>query len=119
DRIIQANPQMMAHTLADYVQPDVEADAVIDGAQIDEVLRSILVDTDDNDESMAVGMDGTYQIGLLKGHAVPVEKVRFIGKNARKRYREEQIELITAEIERLGEVKEEIRADIHALEEKV
>src|SRR5699024_3776423 len=27
DRIIQVNPQMMAHTLADYVQPDVEADA--------------------------------------------------------------------------------------------
>jgi uncharacterized protein (TIGR02680 family) len=118
DRIIQPNPQMMAHTLADYLYPDTDETQAIPGAQIDEVLRSILVEADATDEMM-IRTDGTYQIGLLEGHAVPVEKVRFIGKNARERYREEQMEQITDDIVRLEEEKRKLAGEIADSEELI
>ncbi|MFD1037074.1 TIGR02680 family protein [Virgibacillus byunsanensis] len=104
DRIIQPNPNMMAHTLADYLQPDVDGEGAISSATIDEVLRSILVDGQSDGQALTIKEDGSYQIGLIHGHAVPIERVRFIGRSARKRYRMEKIEQITGEI---GECKAE------------
>src|SRR5690625_5555172 len=97
-RILRSNPQMMAHTLADYLRPDVGEDDVVSGSAVDEVLRSVLVDANGEGAETTIGIDGTYKIGLLSGHAIPVKTVRFIGKKARQRYREEQIELISVEI---------------------
>ncbi len=119
DRILQPKAHMMAHTLADYLRPDVGEDDLIAGSTVDEVLRSILVDADGENSETTIGIDGTYKIGLLSGHAVPVESVRFIGKNARQRYREEQIKLITAEIEHLSKEVGEIFAEIEGLQEKI
>ncbi|MEI3614030.1 TIGR02680 family protein [Pseudogracilibacillus sp. SO30301A] len=118
DRVFQPNPQMMAHTLADYLFPDVDEHTKVEASRIDEVLRSILVESDEA-EGITIRVDGTYKIGSVEGHAVPVETVRFIGKNARKRYREEQIERITAEIERLNKNEQHVQKAILALEEKV
>ncbi|GGA66841.1 TIGR02680 family protein [Ornithinibacillus halotolerans] len=101
DRVIIPQPNMMAHTLADYLIPDLAEDSTISPVLVDEVLRSILVDEGDTGSGFSIHEDGTYQIGLLHGHAVEVESVRFIGRNARKRYREEQIATITAEIDEL------------------
>lgn len=103
DKVIQPNPQLMAHTLADYLQPDVDESQSVSQAHIEEVLQSIIVDEIGMGESTVIRTDGTYTIGLLKGHAVPVEAVRFIGKNARKRYRLEQIALLTEEISKINE----------------
>jgi len=119
DRIMKPNPQMMAHTLADYLQPDVDDEAQVSAMYIDEVLRSVLVGEEETDGVTSISIDGTYKIGLLSGHAVPVENVRFIGKNARKRYREEQIVLITAEIDRLFQEGEQVLSEIEQLQEKI
>lgn len=118
DRVIQAKPNMMAYTLAEYLIPDVEPDALVSSVKIDEVLRSILVDGE-NDNDVAIHEDGTYQIGIIQGHAVPVENVRFIGRNARKRYREEQIALITAAIEELQNEQREIENQTTILKEEI
>ncbi|TFJ94288.1 TIGR02680 family protein [Lentibacillus salicampi] len=114
DRILEATPNMMAHTLADYLQPDLDDKATVSEVRVDEVLRSILVD-DDTADSVVINGDGTYQIGLMRGHAVRVEQVRFIGRNARKRYRQQQIEQLTAEIEALETEKQTVEQDIDAL----
>ena len=99
DRVLVPAPKMLAHTLADYLKPDVPEDSPVSRETVDEILLSILVD--DRSEAavpFAVREDGSYEIGLLKGHAVPVDSVRFIGKTARKRFREEQILRLTEEI---------------------
>src|SRR5699024_8569903 len=113
DRILEASPHMMAHTLADYLQPDLDDDSALSPVKVDEVLRSILVD--DDADSAAINGDGTYRIGLMHGHAVPVEQVRFIGRNARKRYRQEQIDQLLAEIETLEAEKQTAEQAIEAL----
>lgn len=119
DRLIRPNPQMMAHTLADYLVPDIEESSAVSAAQIDDVLRSILIESDGAEDMLTISTDGTYTIGLLAGHAVPVNEVHFIGKNARKRYREAQIAKITAEIAVLVEQIQQVDSVIQGLEGKV
>src|SRR5699024_6869936 len=111
-------PQMMAHTLADYLMPDVKEESNVSSEQIDDVLRSILIEHDQAEEAIAINTDGTYTIGLIEGHAVPVEDVHFIGRSARKRYREAQIEQISAQIEVLTEEINRFTTEIYNLEEK-
>src|SRR5699024_5404729 len=69
-------------------------------------------------EAIAINTDGTYTIGLIEGHAVPVEEVHFIGRSARKRYREAQIEQISTQIEVLTEEINHLTTEIYNLEEK-
>ncbi|MDY0405019.1 TIGR02680 family protein [Virgibacillus sp. 179-BFC.A HS] len=119
DRVIQPNPNMMAHTLADYLVPDVSADSGISPAMIDDVLRSVRVEDDEMDAGLVIQENGTYRIGLLQGHAVEVEAVRFIGKNARKRYRQQQIAAIEQEIDVLEANQKEISDKINLLTRKI
>src|SRR5690625_4147374 len=119
DRVIKPNPQMMAHTLADYLVPDIDETSPVSAIQIDDVLRSILIDSEEAEDTIAIGADGTYTIGLLAGHAVPVEAVHFIGRNARNRYREEQLAQSTTEIDLLAEQEQQIHANIQLLQEKI
>lgn len=119
DRMIKPNPQLMAHTLADYLQPDVDDDADVPAEKIMEVLQSILVADNGAKETIVVKTDGTYQLGLLEGHAVPVDKVRYIGRTARRRHREEQITLLNTEIEQLKDEAADVRLEISRLKEKI
>ncbi|MFS8631099.1 MAG: hypothetical protein LOD92_08095, partial [Bacillales bacterium] len=119
DRMIKPNPQLMAHTLADYLQPDVDDDADVPAEKIMEVLQSILVADNGAKETIVVKTDGTYQLGLLEGHAVPVDKVRYIGRTARRRHREEQITLLNTEIEQLKDEAADVRVEISRLKEKI
>lgn len=98
DRILTPNPQIMAYTLADILKPDLDDNATLSNEQVDQILRSILID-ESNREALSISEKGYYSIGLMTGHAIPVESVRFIGKNARKRYRDSQIEQLNVSIE--------------------
>ncbi|CDO03317.1 chromosome segregation protein SMC [Oceanobacillus picturae] len=118
DRIIKADPHMMAHTLRDYLTPDLAAERQVSSELIDEVLRSILVD-EEVEGKISIQENGSYTIGIVHGHAVPVKSVRFIGKNARKRYREEQITRLEEEITGLNSNYQSIEQHVHALSEKV
>ncbi|GAA0589967.1 TIGR02680 family protein [Virgibacillus siamensis] len=117
DRIIRAQPNMMAHTLADYLTPDDSQS--VSAVKIDEVLRSILVDGETDGDAAVVHSNGTYRVGLMQGHAVPVEQVRFIGKAARERFRQEQIAAITSEIEDLKREKKQVLHEIGTLQTEI
>lgn len=118
DRILKANPNMMAYTLADLLKPDTAADGDVSAIKVDEILRSILVDAE-SEEDVAIHEDGTYKIGLINGHAVPVDKVRFIGRNARRRYREEQITLLSREIETLENEQHGVKEQVTLLNKEI
>ncbi|SFC09454.1 TIGR02680 family protein [Alkalibacterium subtropicum] len=97
DRVLRPDPQLMAYTLADFLKPDLDTASEVTESQVDDVLRSILID-DSSSKVLSLSEDGRYTIGPLVGHAVPVESVRFIGSHARERYREEQIVRIQKEL---------------------
>lgn len=117
DRILRPNPQLMAYTLSEFLQPDVSETSVT-AEFVEQILLSILIDESD-EQVLSISEKGHYSIGLLKGHAVPVETVRFIGKNARKRYREEQIRLLEEQIQSEKQELEKIETDIERNESSI
>lgn len=118
DRVIRPDPQVMAHTLADYLIPDLNETSPLSAVKVDEVLRSILVDGGRGSKTSLNQIDGTYHIGLLEGCATEIDRVKFIGKTARQRYREEQIELVLLEIEAFEQELKEMRTVIASLQQE-
>jgi uncharacterized protein (TIGR02680 family) len=107
DKILVPHPQLFQHTLADLlVATPVEGSGVTEGTIIN-VLQSILLE-DRGDSQAVVRKDGSYQMALLEGRAPSEEAARFIGHEARKRYRQKMIEKLTEELK----VLEEIQADL-------
>ncbi|WP_036145600.1 TIGR02680 family protein [Lysinibacillus sp. BF-4] len=100
DAVLLSNPKLLDFTLADFLQPDVE-DKSVPIALIDEILRSIPVETTINE--FAIDVKGFYRMGLIKGHAPSHGPARFIGRTSRKRYQEEQILRKKQLIEQLNE----------------
>jgi len=115
DRILIPEPQMMAHTLADYLKPDMDHDNKVSKSLVEAVLQSIVISEGDG-SAFSLSEQGHYQIGLLKGHALPVQEVRYIGRNARKRFRQEQIERMQTEIKALRDEKQAVTFEINNVE---
>ncbi|PLT29628.1 TIGR02680 family protein [Peribacillus deserti] len=104
DRCIVPNPSMMGHTLADYLKPDIDNCHHISQELIDDVLRSILIEdpaSASGDGNMCIDENGRYRLGGLLGHAPSYGTSRFIGRSSRKRYQQEKIRELEAEIEKI------------------
>ncbi|MCF6094034.1 TIGR02680 family protein [Microaerobacter geothermalis] len=100
DRILQPNPQLFAHTLADYLLPTSVEGVEVSLEDIDNVLRSILID-ESGENVTSIREDGTYQIGLIRGHAPKEDQSIYIGKEARRKYRQRMIDQLQEELEGL------------------
>jgi len=104
DRIITPNPKLFAHTLADVLYPTPVEGIAITKEDIDNVLRSILIE--ESEEALTtIKDDGSYRIGVLNGHAPRSEKAIFIGRESRKKYRLQEIARMEAELHQLNEEK--------------
>ncbi len=90
DRVLFPRPVEMAHTLADYLQPDVDEACQVSKTRIEEVLQSIVLSDREMDGAFVLNEAGHYTLGLVKGHAPMREKALFIGRTARKRWRLEK-----------------------------
>ncbi|WP_458413229.1 hypothetical protein ACNQFZ_21015 [Schinkia sp. CFF1] len=67
DRMLRTEPVVLGYTLADYLKPDLDADSPISNKIVDEVLRSISLES--NDTGFHIDVDGSYTIGCMIGHA--------------------------------------------------
>lgn len=85
DRVIKPAPQMFGYSLADLLYPTPVEGSGVTAEDIDNVLRSILID-DTGQGSAMIREDGSYQLSLIKGHA-PGAKSIFIGQESRRLYR--------------------------------
>ncbi|MEK4252037.1 TIGR02680 family protein [Paenibacillus sp. FSL W7-1287] len=85
DRVLIADPKLFTATLADYLQPDA-MQKTIPYDRIEAILQSIEMN---GEAPIHFTEDGRYRFGNLQGHALPLEEVRFIGREARRRYREQ------------------------------
>lgn len=108
DRILGADPKLFTATLADYLQPDrVQKDIPAD--YIEMILQSIEMN---GDVPIHFTEEGRYRLGSLHGHALPLDEVRFIGREARKRYREKLLaeleEQMKACDEHMGRLDEQL-----------
>src|SRR5690606_38994472 len=107
DRVLNADPKLFTATLADYLRPDA-MQKTIPYDRIEAILQSIEMN---GEAPIYFTEDGRFRFGNLLGHALPLEEVRFIGREARRRYREQL----------LAELEQQIadyKAQISLLEEE-
>ncbi|MBU5594332.1 TIGR02680 family protein [Amphibacillus sp. MSJ-3] len=119
DRIFTVKPQTMAYTLADYLKPDLDGNNQLTDQRIDDVLRSILIDDHDSNSQLSINEQGYYQLGLIKGHALPIENVHYIGRQARIRFRQAQIDRLTSELTELAEEKSDLLEQVNQVEKQI
>ena len=105
DKVIRPDPVILAATLADYLYPTPPAEGGISAGEIDEVLRSILIDEDrtagfsgDGGSTVLSVQYGVYRSGLIHGLATMREAAVYIGREARNQYRLQEIARLEAAI---------------------
>jgi uncharacterized protein (TIGR02680 family) len=116
DRILKSNPQMLTHTLADVLYPTPVEGIAVTGEEIMDVLNSIVIG-DFSDSNTSINEEGSYQIGLLHGHANDHPSI-YIGKESRRQYRIQQIERLQSELNILEEQKNQLIEKSHTIQEQ-
>ena len=121
DRYIFAKPHFFRHELSLILKPVVNEESGITYEDIENVLKSIVLD--DQSEDTGINEKGQYRIGILKGKASGSNPARFIGAEARKRYRQEIMQKIEEEmaqikkhIDECDEKTRDLKARISVLE---
>lgn len=118
DRILKPNPQILAHTLADYLDPSLGEKSGVAEVDVDNILRTILVSSEVGTEGTTVVTDGSYTLGLLKGHAPQEEVAQYIGKEARRQLRLREIAKLETEKEGLTCLYTELKAALELLQKR-
>ncbi|MFZ5640537.1 MAG: TIGR02680 family protein, partial [Bacillota bacterium] len=82
---VEARPDLLAHTLADYLYPTPPEGGSLTAEFIDRVLRTIRVgDADDSHAGAMVSEKGAFCLGPLAGQAPGKARAEYIGKEARR-----------------------------------
>lgn len=82
---IEAQPELLAHTLADYLYPTPPEDGTVSAELIDQVLRTIRVgDIDGQPAAAMVSEKGAFRLGPVEGQAPGKLRAQYIGKESRR-----------------------------------
>ncbi len=99
DKYIIPNPQFLTQELSQILKPVVQKDSEISFEDIDNALKSILLDK--YDTSAYIDDNGNYCVGILSGSTSKIYTPKYLGIEARKHYRQEIINNLTEEINNL------------------
>ncbi len=110
DKYIVPNPQYLSQELSQLLKPVVVEEAGVTFQDIDNALKSIMLDK--YDSSTYVDNDGNYCVGILAGSTTRQYQTKYLGIEARKRYRQEIIDTLTTEIK-------SIESDISLVEQVI
>lgn len=117
DKIIRPRPQILAPTLADFLYPTPVSGVAISAGDIANVLASIVV-TDSESAPAAIRRSGLYQIGIIVGSAPREEQAIYIGREARRRFRQQTIARLEEELALLESELAGLKAGLDALYER-
>lgn len=96
DKYIIPNPQFLTQELSQLLKPIVPQDCAVSFQDIDNVLKSILLDK--YNSSTYIDENGNYCVGILSGATTSQYSAKYLGAEARKRYRREIMDILTAEL---------------------
>jgi len=118
DRVLKPAPQILVHTLADYLYPTPVEGSKVQAGDIENILRTILVDVGQVESNACVFSNGSYRIGIIKGHAPQEESALYIGKEARRQLRLREIKKLEDERELLNQQVLEQENQLQSLNKK-
>ncbi|QDR79940.1 TIGR02680 family protein [Sporomusa termitida] len=127
DRVIYPEPAILSATLADYLEPTPPATGTVRASDIDEVLRSIIVNEVEPAGLTAAGaitpvvsvQCGTYRSGIVAGRAPTQATALYIGQEARRRHREQEMVKLEAAIAAIDDVLRGLAAEQTAVREEI
>jgi len=117
DRYLFASPKYLMHELSHKLSVDKINVSGISEVDVDNVLKSILID--EQEESTYINEKGEFGIGLIRGRVSNNYKPKYIGASARKRFKEETIERLTAEKEEIENSIRDIEVEIKSIGERI
>ena len=118
DRVLKPAPRILEHTLADYLYSTPVEGSKVQGEDIDNILRTILVDDGQEEGNTSLFTNGSYRIGALKGHAPLAKSALYIGKEARRQLRLREIKKLEDERELLNQQVLEKENRLQSLNQK-
>ncbi|OPJ60963.1 TIGR02680 family protein [Clostridium oryzae] len=101
DRYLFPAPKFLMHDLSEILKAESIKESQITAEDIDNVLKSILID--ESSDSVYINEKGDYSIGILRGKVTKDYVPKFIGTAARQKYREEQIKKLSEELTAIEE----------------
>lgn len=123
DKYLNSNPQFMAHTLSEFLKPVQSNEEGITSEDIDNVLRTIMLDPET--EKTYLDESGRYRIGLIEGYTSDTMVPKFIGTEARRQFKleninrlEKELSQIVYEIEKINGALNEILDELEVLKQE-
>lgn len=114
DKYLFEKPKEFKHDLTQILDVRLPQNSGIKTQTVFNILKSIMIE--DKTEDIYVNEKGEYKIGIIKGLADKNEKEKFIGLEARKQYKQKQIEQLEQEKLELLKSKEMIINQIGELD---
>lgn len=99
DKYIVPNPQYLSQELSQLLKPVANEETGVGFQDIDNALKSIMLDK--YDSSTYIDDNGNYCIGILSGSTTSRYTAKYLGIEARKRYRQEIIDKLNTEIKNI------------------
>ena len=123
DKYLYDNPVEFKHDLSHLLDIKLPQSTSIKEENVYNVLKSIMIE--DKSANTYVNEKGEYKIGILQGIADKDEKAKYIGAEARKEFKEKQIEKLMEdknnlkiEEEKINNLIEEIKEKLRKIEEE-
>lgn len=117
DKYIFSSPNLFAHSLTEFFRFEKIESTEINPIDIDNALKSIFLD--ENSGSVYVNEKGEYAISILRGKSSSDYTPRFIGTTARARARNQQIELLTIELNNVVEGIQGLIAERNVINKRI
>ncbi len=117
DRYLFARPLFFTNDSSALLRPVAPESGAVTGEHIDNVLKSIQLEY--SPERLYIGENGEYGMGMLQGRASHCYTPRFLGVEARRNYRRENIARVEEEISALMEKRGGEAAAIAFIKERV
>lgn len=117
DKYLFEKPIEFKHDLTQILNVNLPQNTKVKQETVYNILKSIMIE--DKNADTYVNENGEYKIGILQGFSDKEEKARFIGLEARKEYKQKQIENLEQEVENLEEQLLKKQKEIDALNKKL
>ncbi|RNB82858.1 TIGR02680 family protein [Brevibacillus panacihumi] len=120
DRVIVPEPQLFAHTISEWLTPSPVEGLGVGKEDIEAVLQTVMTEKAGGSSVAAyVTASGTYGMSVLSGNAPVIEKSVFVGREARRRYRDEQLAFWRKKIEEFDLELERLGKDVQGMENRL
>lgn len=116
DKYLIAKPIEFRNDLTEFLDVSLPENSGITAEQVVNTLKTIL--TDDNNSENYINEKGNYRIGLIRGKSSKTEDAKYIGQEAKKKYRIKKIQELEDEIKKLEEEKQEKQKQEEQIKQK-